>query len=105
MGKLNEEVYSNAFAIRMIYFESTMARAKAGWEEKKKTMEKKNIKWEWTSNVGDKMDGKYEGEVKGDVPHGLGKYKGDGWDHIVEGEWEDGLLNGRVVVNWYGNRL
>ena len=100
MGKLNEEVYSNAFAIRMVYFESTMVIAKAGWEEKKKKIEKRNIQWKWTDNYGDKVDGKYEGEVKGDVPHGLGKWKEDGSDATIEGEWEDGLLNGRVVQNY-----
>ena len=50
------------------------------------------------------MDGKYEGEVKGGVPHGLGEWKEDGINSTVEGEWEDGLLNGRVVENYYGSR-
>ena len=82
-----------------------MKIVKAGWEEKWETMEKKNIKWKWTDNWGDKLDGKYEGEVKGDVPHGLGKWKADGCNWTVEGEWEDGLLNGRVVENNnYGDR-
>ena len=62
-------------------------------------MEKVNMKWKWTANNGFKLNGKYEGEVKGGVPHGLGKWKGDGYIRTVEGEWEDGLLNGRVVVN------
>ena len=68
-------------------------------------MEKVNIKWKFTGNWGYKFDGEYEGEVKGGVPHGLGKWKADCDNSTVEGEWEDGLLNGRVVVNWYGNRL
>ena len=63
-------------------------------------MEKRNIKWEWTDNYGNKWDGEYEGQVKGGVPHGLGKWKRDGRNQTVEGEWEDGLLNGRVVQNW-----
>ena len=62
-------------------------------------MEKENMKWKWTEN-----DGEYEGQVKGDVPHGLGKWKADYGNYTVEGEWEDGLLNGRVVQNWDGNR-
>ena len=62
-------------------------------------MEKKNIKWKFTGNNGSKYGGKYEGEVKGGVPHGLGKWKMDGYNRTVEGEWEDGLLNGRVVGN------
>ena len=74
-----------------------MKIVKAGWEVKKKIMERRNIKWKWTTN---KYDGKYEGQVKGGVPHGLGKWKRDGGDWTVEGEWEDGLLNGRVVENY-----
>ena len=62
-------------------------------------MEKVNIKWKWTNNWGDKWDGEYEGQVKGGVPHGLGKWDGGGGTYTVEGEWEDGLLNGRVVQN------
>ena len=98
--KLREDVDSNVFAIQMLHFESQMKNAKEGWEEKKKTMEKSNIKWEWTRNDGKKFDGSYEGQVKGDVPHGLGKWKQHGYNHTVEGEWEDGLLNGRVVANY-----
>ena len=82
-----------------------MKIVKAGWEEKKKTMEKKNIKWKFTASWGSKLDGKYEGQVKGGVPHGLGKWKEDDGGWTVEGEWEDGLLNGRVVENYSsGNR-
>ena len=80
-------------------FEREMKIVKEGWEEKKKTMEKRKIKWEWTSNGGSKYDGEYEGQVKGDVPHGLGKWESDGYNWTIEGEWEDGLLNGRVVEN------
>ena len=40
--------------------------------------------------------------MKSGVPHGLGKWKRDGRNHTVEGEWEDGLLNGRVVENYLG---
>ena len=76
-------------------FEREMKIVKEEWEEKKKTMEKKNIKWKFGS-----CDGKYEGEVKGGVPHGLGKWKSNWSNHTVEGEWEDGLLNGRVVENY-----
>ena len=76
-----------------------MKIVKAGWEEKKKTMEMKNIQWKFSGS-----GGKYEGELKGGVPHGLGKWKLDYGNRTVEGEWEDGLLNGRVVQNWYGDR-
>ena len=37
--------------------------------------------------------------MKGDVPHGLGKWKRDDDRRTVEGEWQDGFLNGRVVAN------
>ena len=80
-----------------------MKIVKEEWEEeeKKKTMEKKKIKWKWTENSGIfKQDGKYEGQVKGGVPHGLGKWERDYGNWTVEGEWEDGLLNGRVVENY-----
>ena len=86
--------------LSLLNFESEMKIVKAGWEEKKKTMEKKNIEWEFKDNYGNKYGGKYEGEVKGGVPHGLGKWKRDGGNRTVEGEWEDGLLNGRVVQNY-----
>ena len=59
----------------------------------------KNVQWKWTTNGGIKWDGEYEGQVKGGVPHGLGKWKWDSGNWTVEGEWEDGLLNGRVVEN------
>ena len=101
--QLREDVDSNAFTIGMAHFQREMKNVKAGWEEKKKTMEKRIIKWEWTDHIGFKFNGKYEGEVKGGVPHGLGKWEEDGGDWTVEGEWEDGLLNGRVVQNWYGD--
>ena len=81
-----------------------MKIVKAGWEEKKKTMEGRKIKWKWTDNYGNKWDGEYEGQVKGGVPHGLGKWKRDGGNYTVEGEWKDGLLNGRVVENYDGGR-
>ena len=36
-------------------------------------------------------------------PHGVGKWKyDDRWN--IEGEWKDGLLNGRVAMNSYGDR-
>ena len=94
-----EVLYKDEFEKEMKHFESEMKNVKAGWEKKKKTMEKKNIKWEWTTNESFKFDGKYEGEVKGGVPHGLGKWKYDD-NNTVEGEWEDGLLNGRVVEDF-----
>ena len=97
---MREDAYSNAFLTEMAHFEREMKKAKAEWEEKKETMEKGKIKWEWTDNDGYKWDGNYEGEVKDDAPHGLGKWKHDDGNFTVEGEWEDGLLNGRVVENY-----
>ena len=61
-----------------------MKIVKAGWEEKKKTIEKRKIEWEWTDHIGLKWDGEYEGEVKGGVPHGLGKWKEDGKNRTVD---------------------
>ena len=100
-----EVLFIDEFDKEMRHFESQMQKVKAGWEEKKKTMEKKNMQWKFTINSESKLDGEYEGEVKGGVPHGLGKWKRDGgYNKTVEGEWEDGLLNGRVVENYYGGR-
>ena len=78
----------------LLNFKTEMKIVKARWEEKWKTMEMKNIQWKFSAS-----GGKYEGQVKGGVPHGLGKWKADGQNWTVEGEWEDGLLNGRVVEN------
>ena len=57
------------------------------------------MKWVWAANKGNKFDGKYEGEIKDNKPHGLGKFKRDGYNQTVEGEWEDGQLNGKAVYN------
>ena len=68
-------------------------------------IKKKEIKWKWEYNLGDKSDGKYEGEVKDNKPHGLGKWVSDDGEWTVEGEWKDGQLNGKAVQNWSdGNR-
>ena len=57
-------------------------------------IEKKEIKWEWEG-----MNGNYEGEVKNNQPHGLGKWVKDDGKWTVEGEWKDGQLNGKAVEN------
>ena len=62
-------------------------------------MEKMWIKWDWTANNGIKFNGMYAGEVKDEKPHGLGKWKRDGSHWTVEGEWKDGLLDGKAVEN------
>ena len=95
-----EVLFKDEFDKEMKHFEKEMKIVKAGWEEKKKKMAKVNMKWKWADKYGDKYDGWYEGQVKGGVPHGLGKWKRDGRNWTVEGEWEDGLLNGRVVENY-----
>ena len=64
-----------------------------------KEMEKKNIKWEWR-----RMNGNYEGEVKNNIPHGVGRWKSDDGKWTVYGEWKDGKQNGKTVVNHYGTR-
>ena len=63
-------------------------------------IEKKKIKWQWTANNGSKYNGNYEGQVKDNQPHGLGKWVRDDGKQTVEGEWKDGQLNGKAVVNW-----
>ena len=63
-------------------------------------MKKNRIKWEWRDNDGEKWNGNYEGEIKNNKPHGVGKWKWEDGDDTVEGEWRDGLLHGRVVENW-----
>ena len=42
--------------------------------------------------------------MKDNQPHGLGKWEPDDGNEIVEGEWKDGLLNGKVVRDWHGYR-
>ena len=59
------------------------------------------MKWEFTTNGGDKREGEYEGQVKGGKPNGIGRWKRDGINWIVEGEWKEGLLHGRAVENDY----
>ena len=83
-------------------FQREMERKKEEWRGKMEKMEKKKINWEWKDNYGDKRNGKYEGEVKNNKPHGLGKWKNDLNCPRAKGEWKDGQLNGKVVVNWDG---
>ena len=52
-----------------------MERTKEEWEQKKKVMEKRSIKWEWIDKQQHLHKGEYEGEVKNDVPHGQGKWE------------------------------
>ena len=63
-------------------------------------MEKQIINWEWTDNWGRKWDGYYEGMMKHDKPHGLGIWKRDDDERTMEGEWNKGQLNGKVVVKY-----
>ena len=81
-----------------------MERKKEEWKRKIEGLDKEMIKWKWTSNRGDKWDGTYEGEVKDNQPHGLGKWKGDNGKMKIEGEWKDGHINGKAVQNWSGYR-
>ena len=65
----------------------------------------KEIKWEWEENWGRKFDGTYKGELKDNIPHGIGKWKQDDGNITVEGEWKEGLLNGKAIANWnHGSR-
>ena len=57
------------------------------------------MKWEFTTNGGIKFEGEYEGQVKGGKPNGIGRWKWNGGNWIVEGEWKEGLLHGRAVEN------
>ena len=93
------ETEEERFKRRMKDFSREMERKKEEWKEKVKGMEKKWIKWEWTANNGIKFNGMYAGEVKDEKPHGLGKWKRDGSHWTVEGEWKDGLLDGKAVEN------
>ena len=86
----------------MRFFESSMQSTRKEWMERMATIQRQKIKWSWEDNAGTKYDGRYEGEIKDGRPHGLGKWEEEGniWNRVVEGEWEDGLLNGRVIENW-----
>ena len=55
-------------------------------------MAKQKISWK-RGNRG----GEYEGQLKNGKPHNVGKWKGNGSEVTVVGEWKDGLLNGKVV--------
>ena len=48
-------------------------------------MNKRNFRWYIFDSEGYKRNGNYEGQVKGSVPHGLGKLKGDDGKWIIEG--------------------
>ena len=72
-----------------------MERRREEWKEKLGGMEKKEIKWKWNRN-----DGTYGGEIKNEKPHGVGKWKDNDCDWIIEGEWKDGQLDGNTVQNW-----
>ena len=65
-----------------------------------KEIKKEKIKWEFTQNSGVKFKGEYEGEVKDGKPDGMGRWKGDGQNWIIEAEWKEGLLHGRAVSNF-----
>ena len=59
------------------------------------SIEKKKIKWK---------KGTFEGEVKDEKPHGVGKWKSDDGNITIEGEWKDSRLDGKAVEKWNGNR-
>ena len=44
--------------------------------------------------------------MENNKPHGIGKWKEDGWfkSNAIEGEWKDGCLNGKAIEYWNGNR-
>ena len=68
-------------------------------------IEKKEIDWKWRKDKESEYDGKYEGQMENGRPHGLGRWKGVVYDlaegdTTVEGEWKNGQLHGKVVVNW-----
>ena len=84
-------------------FQKEMERKKEEWKKKMKKMEKNKIKWEWLNPWEKNYNGTYEGNVKDEKPHGVGKWKWDGGNWTVEGEWKNGLLNGKAVENhWSG---
>ena len=76
-------------------FEKEMRKTKEEWAKKKKGMEMVKVEWK---RGGD--DGKYEGQVKDQQPHGLGKWEKDGGDWVVEGEWQEGELHGRGIESF-----
>ena len=65
-----------------------------------KEIKKEKIKWEFTLNNGSKRKGEYEGEVKDGKPDGMGRWKEDGSNWVIEAEWKEGLLHGRAVSNF-----
>ena len=63
-------------------------------------MAKQKISWKRGN-----LDGEYEGQLKNGRPHILGEWKQDGSDNTVVGEWKDGKLNGKAVLNVIGQRF
>ena len=81
-----------------------MQKTKEKWKKQIQGIEKRKIKWQWKSNGKYPYDGIYQGQLKNSKPDGLGTWKGYGSNHTVEGEWEDGYLNGKVVENCFESR-
>ena len=54
---------------------------------------------EFMKNTRKKYRGEYEGELKEGKPSRIGKWKADGSNWIIEGEWKDGYLHGKVIAN------
>lgn len=62
-------------------------------------MEKSEIKLVWEDHFGNKHEGKYRGEKKDGVPHGIGVfYFHDKLYDKIEGEWKNSRLSGKTVT-------
>ena len=92
-----EELQRNGQTFSWIFFKGQMNAFKERFSHLMKEIKKEKIKWEFTSNSGDKFKGEYEGEVKDGKPDGMGRWKRDGQNWIIEAEWKEGLLHGRAV--------
>ena len=99
ISSVDREKTEEMFVREIKDFQREIERKKEEWKEKMAGMEKKEIKWEWEI-----WKGNYEGEIKDEKPHGLGKWKQDDGEWTVVGEWRDGRVNGKAVANGYGNR-
>ena len=95
----DEEKEEEKFVREMRDFQREMKEKKEEWRQKMEGMEREKIQWKWGIH-----GGTYEGEVKNNRPHGVGRWTRDDGEVTVEGEWKDGKQNGKVVYNGDGGR-
>ena len=97
-----KDLNEDSFTREMRNFGREMERMREEWKMK---VERKHINWEWKNNWGSRLNGEYKGDLLNNRPHGVGKWRCEGYDKAVEGEWKDGVLDGRAVYYWEGGRI